>query len=550
MKTKDVDQAVAALLAGELPEAQPTDLALAVSRIADSLVAKTAAPTASQVRNALRALNGGRRFDHTKTIGEEWHARRGCDPTIQKHHAQALIELGALDASEALLDEALALAKDSSDVQFNIEQPEYNGLLGRIRKQQYVQSGDVNHLVAATNQYLKQYTAKENFYHGINIVALRTEEERRGLDPRGGETAVGLAARVLELATASYAKDSTNHWALATASEACLALHAGGQGPEWCDKAELWLHRFLNHPETRPFSVESYSRQLREIWHGNPLDNAGCADRLSGIIDRHVRRSERRWSVDPRTIEAIRNDPAVLERNFSGEKTFTVPVLRQMLAICPNVGCVIDATGARMGTGFLMPGAALGFEESLVFVTNAHVISDTWKNSIKPAGAKVTFEIESAAAGSPVVHSVKRVLFTSEPGNIGDVQKTLERLDVTIVSLETLPKDAAGLKPAAEMLVPGPSTKAFVVGHPAAGALQFSLHDSLLLDICDYERLLHYRTPTEPGSSGSPVFNEDWEVVALHHAGSPAAPRLHGQGQYEANEGITLRAICRGIGIA
>jgi len=39
---------------------------------------------------------------------------------------------------------------------------------------------------------------------------------------------------------------------------------------------------------------------------------------------------------------------------------------------------------------------------------------------------------------------------------------------------------------------------------------------------------MHYRTPTDPGSSGSPVFNAKWEVVALHHAGSPATPRLHG----------------------
>lgn len=62
-----------------------------------------------------------------------------------------------------LLEEALALAKNSSDAQFSIERPEYNGLLGRIRKQLFVQSDDVNHLVAATDQYLKQYSAKEQF---------------------------------------------------------------------------------------------------------------------------------------------------------------------------------------------------------------------------------------------------------------------------------------------------------------------------------------------------------------------------------------------------
>lgn len=64
--------------------------------------------TQSEIRNAVRALNCRRHFQHTTTIGGAWHATRGCDPTIQKHHAQALIELGALDAAEALLGEAIS----------------------------------------------------------------------------------------------------------------------------------------------------------------------------------------------------------------------------------------------------------------------------------------------------------------------------------------------------------------------------------------------------------------------------------------------------------
>jgi hypothetical protein len=59
------------------------------------------------------------------------------------------------------------------------------------------------------------------------------------------------------------------------------------------------------------------------------------------------------------------------------------------------------------------------------------------------------------------------------------------------------------------------------------------------------ETLLHYRTPTEPGSSGSPVFEpEDWRVVGLHHRGSATMPRIDGQeGAYQANEGIAILAL-------
>jgi len=34
-----------------------------------------------------------------------------------------------------------------------------------------------------------------------------------------------------------------------------------------------------------------------------------------------------------------------------------------------------------------------------------------------------------------------------------------------------------------------------------------------------FEHRLQYTTDTLPGSSGSPVFNDAWEVIALHHAG-------------------------------
>jgi V8-like Glu-specific endopeptidase len=32
---------------------------------------------------------------------------------------------------------------------------------------------------------------------------------------------------------------------------------------------------------------------------------------------------------------------------------------------------------------------------------------------------------------------------------------------------------------------------------------------------------LNYRTNTDPGSSGSPAFTMDWDIVALHHSGDP-----------------------------
>lgn len=548
MRTEVVVTIAENLLKGELHDPQPMDLAVAVRDLSNSLASAASAPSAFHMRKAIGALNRARQFEYAKILGSAWHGAKGVDPTIQKQYAQALIELGALDEADALLAEGLDVASRSSDAQFIVEVSEYRGLRGRIRKQRFVQTRDLNFLVASVDEYLVQYSAKGSFYHGINVVALRMREEALGGEPRSGEPAARLAARVLDIAVAESAKPEATPWPLATASEACLALHVAGQDLGWCDKAELWLYRFLNHRDIDPFSVESYGRQIREIWGGDPLDNTTCADRLAGILERHVAHTERRWSVDPHRVQEIEKHPAVLEKNFTGEKTFSVATLQRMLERCPSIGCVIDSTGARLGTGFLMLGSAFGFAGNLVFVTNAHVISDTWEGAIPAAEAKVSFEVESVQAGGPVAHAVDKILFTSDPGKLGERSPALDKLDVTIVALRSVPANVLGLKPAANIPLPSPKTKAFVVGHPSGGALQFALHDSVLLDVCDDERLMHYRTPTDPGSSGSPVFNDKWEVVALHHAGSPATPRLHGQGEYEANEGIAIRAIRRKLG--
>ena len=45
-----------------------------------------------------------------------------------------------------------------------------------------------------------------------------------------------------------------------------------------------------------------------------------------------------------------------------------------------------------------------------------------------------------------------------------------------------------------------------------------------------------YKTNTNPGSSGSPCFNDDWELVALHHSGE-------NRPQPTWNEGIPFSAI-------
>jgi V8-like Glu-specific endopeptidase len=74
--------------------------------------------------------------------------------------------------------------------------------------------------------------------------------------------------------------------------------------------------------------------------------------------------------------------------------------------------------------------------------------------------------------------------------------------------------------------------------------LSLSLQDNILIEAND--RFVRYRAATEPGSGGSPVFDENWELIAVHHAaGSLRA--LNRVGDYEAAEGISIHAIVKAI---
>lgn len=543
MNEEKLTRLTSELLEGGVPDCLPDDFSNIIQYI-NHLLGTLNSPPVEKIRKALIALNNHRLFKVAKELAYSWRSKFGLDLLVEKSYITALIELGDLDEAEQSLAKVIPYATSLNTQQAKIELGEYQGQQARIAKQRYVLFDDIDSLDKAIKLYaLRYHNNSRPYYHGINIIALVAIQERLdiGLEIADDLKLPKLAEDILNDVLNRVMKGDDSQWLFATASEAYLALNQ-------CDLAELWLYRFLQHTLTRPFHIESYSRQLREIWHGNALRNTSCADKLSRIIDQYVMRTQKRWSISTEMLKTVHVDPKALEKNFSGERTFTVNMIRRMLEKCASIGCVTDKSGHRVGTGFLVSAQSLnlGINQELVFVTNSHVISDSIAGAVSPSDAWVTFELECVVKGQPISHKVlSPVMFTSPPGNLGVTSG--EMLDVTVVKLKTWPKGGLPLSVNDNLPIPSPRTKVFIVGHPSGDALQLSLHDTELLDICDEERLLHYRTPTEPGSSGSPVFNMNWEVVALHHAGSSIMPQLHGKGEYEANEGISIRAIREAI---
>jgi V8-like Glu-specific endopeptidase len=83
-----------------------------------------------------------------------------------------------------------------------------------------------------------------------------------------------------------------------------------------------------------------------------------------------------------------------------------------------------------------------------------------------------------------------------------------------------------------------------IIQHPAGGPKQIALYNNVVTGVND--DVIQYLTDTLPGSSGSPVFNSSWEVVALHHAGGNLVDP-ESKSIVFRNEGIPIRRILEAI---
>jgi endonuclease G len=72
----------------------------------------------------------------------------------------------------------------------------------------------------------------------------------------------------------------------------------------------------------------------------------------------------------------------------------------------------------------------------------------------------------------------------------------------------------------------------YVLQHPKGGPMTLALSTNGVTWIDPGQATVQYTTRTAGGSSGSPCFNANWDLVALHHAGSSSK-----------GEGILMRPI-------
>jgi endonuclease G len=211
------------------------------------------------------------------------------------------------------------------------------------------------------------------------------------------------------------------------------------------------------------------------------------------------------------------------------------------------IGFLPFGADARRAVGFVELTTSMSSEQASgflispdLFITNAHVIVDANAAAI----AAITFDRELDRVGNPRPTTSFRLapdrcaLFSPDT-----------QLDYAIVAVGPRVTGAAtvdelGFCP----LLNWPDKHVVgmpvnIIQHPQGFPKMVSLRDNVLTARTD-ETLL-YETDTQEGSSGSPVFNDGWEVVALHHWGEPHLRTTDSDGNAlpKVNEGIRISAI-------
>jgi Trypsin-like peptidase domain len=192
--------------------------------------------------------------------------------------------------------------------------------------------------------------------------------------------------------------------------------------------------------------------------------------------------------------------------------------------------CRIERGGNAMGTGFLVGPDTL--------LTNWHVVKGVQaEGKLADVGCRFDYVKLADDAQSPgqlvplrpdgclAFSPYSAAEATDHPDNPAP---KAEELDFALLRLETtagqqmvegstrgwmvLPTTAFPLPPDSPLLI---------LQHPEGQPMKLAMDTQAVIGPNGNGTRIKYRTNTDPGSSGSPCFTMDWDLVALHHYGDP-----------------------------
>lgn len=312
---------------------------------------------------------------------------------------------------------------------------------------------------------------------------------------------------------------------------------------------QRWQHRQEHHVNVNKVIAKKASLALVE-----PPDR--LHRRFMRLADKTILDEEQNWKEsryakrfsatrDPNgsTRETLALEAAIGETRDLHYTNFLAQALFVAEAVCRiTVGC--DHGMKCFGTGFLVTPRLL--------LTNNHVI----RTKEEAEQSEVEFGYQRDRTGK--INNTD--VFRLKPSSFF---LTCKELDFTLVAIDKARREDS-LKIWCPLLKDqGKILNAEfinIIQHPRGEPKQVVIRENYLLDSFEgKENFLQYTADTDQGSSGSPVFNDQWEVIALHRTAIPKTDRqgnwlthrgdIWNEGddiediEYVANEGIRASKI-------
>lgn len=396
----------------------------------------------------------------------------------------------------------------------------------------------------------------------VNILAIVHAAGAKGVKAFGPKSAFAKKLQLNAWAGQMIAEAEPNatapqkyDYVYANAGEASLFLG---------DNARAADHfaRYIEMNRADPFMLNTARRQLVELW-GVPPGGGGPLSRLAAEMTALAATGPNDVTLSLAEADFILSDEGkktLREAKFDGATGEAVARLPEIVELSHSVGIVRRPDGSAVGTGFLLRGDLLhdSFGGEYLFLTNDHVVCAEvdYGNHVDPKHARIHFDHPDA--GGP--YTVREVLWRSPDSqhdcSVLRLNRPPERVSRPILLCETLPPRwletaQVDLARAAEL-----ASRVRIIGHPSGRPKEVTFELPFFVDhdgpddpaqVTRTPVNLHYRAPTEAGSSGSPVFDAaTLQLLAIHHSSTKKplnARRGPGSRIYRANQGKWIQAI-------
>ncbi|HBE70788.1 MAG TPA: hypothetical protein DDW52_21800 [Planctomycetaceae bacterium] len=233
------------------------------------------------------------------------------------------------------------------------------------------------------------------------------------------------------------------------------------------------------------------------------------ADELRRYVNRALQLGRADLAAEIVEAEASESDKlepdVVLERIINESQLTGVAFFYRGILAARAIGRVVIG-GGGFGTGFMISPSLM--------MTNNHVL----ETSQSAAASTIEFDFARDLSGN----LMKRQTFRLSPQNFF---RTNSKIDYSVVAVEATNSEQHLAKNRGWLHLIRESGKAVIgerlniIQHPDARPQMIALRENTLIGVDG--PFLHYSTDTRPGSSGSPVMNDQFQLAALHHAGVP-----------------------------